>query len=382
MAKSEVPINPDVLAWAMEQAGIDDLDLAIRCKTSEDAVRAWRTGGAKPGKTEFKRLVGRLRRPSVIYFLPEPPADDPVVSAFRHPPGTTPDRDLIDREQTSIRTAERIQRVARWTRERTGHKIAPWPKLAGLEPAEAARQARNFLDWGVGDQIGAQSASQVAAELRGRIEDRGAFVLQLQLSQDGCRGFSLEDELAPVVAINSAYTIPARVFSMVHEVGHLVLHQPAFCLRLPDGSQTERWCERFAAAFLMPRKEFSAYVEKRFGESAVTDIDEVKSIANRFRVSLRAAALRVEQLGLGAEGLYDEVDAKADFKGSGGFSTDNTTPAVRLREWGDGYARTISDAEGQGVLSPADALEYLNVSGGQYREIRARIAGAEGHGGE
>jgi Zn-dependent peptidase ImmA (M78 family) len=372
MAKSEVPLNPAVLRWAMEQSGVGERELADRCGTTTQEVRSWLAGNSKPGKTQFNKLVARLRRPRAIYFLLEPPPEDPVMASFRHPPGADADRDLIDREQTSIRTAERIQQVARWTRARADVRPDQWPSLGASPAGQAARQAREFLEWDVEDQFRASSPSQVSAELRRRIEDRGVFVLQLKLSQEGCRGFSLEDEVAPVIAINSAYTIPARIFSMMHEVGHLVRHQRAFCARLPD-NKTERWCERFAAIFLMPKVPFAGYVEKRFGDTPVSDIQEVESIARRFKVSLRAAALRVEQLELGVQGLYDRVDAQADFKGAGGFSNDNTTPAIRLREWGPSYARTITDAQQRGLLSPTDALEYLNVSRTQLKEMVDRL---------
>jgi Zn-dependent peptidase ImmA (M78 family) len=373
MAKAEVPINQAVLAWAMEQSGVDEVDLAMACKTSPEAVLEWLTGEVFPGKTEFRRLVRKLRRPGAIYFLPAPPGGDPAIAAFRAPPGAEADRALIDREQTYIHTAERIRKVAGWTRERTGLPPKPWPRLGGTDPAPAAERVRSFLGWDLKSQLEERSASRVSAELRQRIEDRGALVLQLPLSQQGCRGFSLVDEVAPVVAVNSAYTVPARIFSMVHEVGHLVLHEPGFCARLADANATERWCERFAAVLLMPEKAFREYVAERFAGSPVADLEDVKSVANKFSVSLRAAAFRVEQLGLGIEGLYDEVDAKADFKGGGGFSDDPTTPGVRLREWGEGYVRTVVAAEEGQLFSRADALEYLNVSGKQYKEIVARL---------
>jgi Zn-dependent peptidase ImmA (M78 family) len=371
VAKTPVPINPDVLAWAMAQAGVDDAELAAKCGTERVIVREWRTGLARPGKSEFRKLVQRLRRPGAIYFLPEPPVDDPGLTTFRHPPGASAERRLVDREQISIRTAERIQQVSRWTRQKIAAQNSIWPDLGDLEPAAAAAHAREFLDWNVQRQFLAGTHSEVARSLRSSIENRGALVLQLQLSQDGCRGFSLADEIAPVVAVNSAYTVSARIFSMMHEVGHLVRHQQAFCQRLPD-TTTERWCERFAAVFLMPQGSFTAYVEDRFDGELVADIEGVASVARRFKVSYRAAALRIEHLNLGVEGLYAEVEARTEFKGSG-WSSDNTTPAVRLREWGTSYARLLIDAESQGLLGRADVLEYLNVSDGQLREVRHRL---------
>ena len=294
------------------------------------------------------------------------------MAAFRHPPGSQVDRDLIDREQTAIRTAERIQQVSRWVRERTEEIPEQWPRLADQKPTQAAKRVREFLEWDVNQQFSATSPSQVAAALRTRIEERGAHVLQLKLSQEGCRGFSLADPAAPVLAVNSAYTVPARIFSMMHEVGHLIRHQQAFCSRLPD-SKIERWCEQFAAVFLMPRSVFTDYAEQRFGDEPVADIEQVTSMARKFKVSLRAAALRIEHLELGVAGLYDRVDAQADFKGGGGFSKDNTKPAIRIREWGPSYARTLADAESRGLLSHTDVLEYLNVSSRQFADVRERL---------
>src|SRR5687768_9745773 len=105
-----VPINGEVLAWAMKQAGVGHFELAERCDTTPDTVEAWRTGDEQPTKTEFKKLVARLRRPASVYFLASPPADDPVVRAFRSPPGAVAGRELIDDEYRAITTAERIQK--------------------------------------------------------------------------------------------------------------------------------------------------------------------------------------------------------------------------------------------------------------------------------
>jgi Zn-dependent peptidase ImmA (M78 family) len=55
----------------------------------------------------------------------------------------------------------------------------------------------------------------------------------------GCRGFSLQDTYAPVIAANSASTTEARIFWMMHEYAHLARGAPSFCARVPD-SQLER----------------------------------------------------------------------------------------------------------------------------------------------
>jgi Zn-dependent peptidase ImmA (M78 family) len=377
-----VPINGDVLAWAMAQAGVDDIELAERCKTSPDVIADWREGDQKPTKTQFNRAVARLRRPRAIYFLAEPPEDDPVIRAFRSPPGQEGARQLTDTELRALRTAERLQKIARWIREQRGDQAIAIPQITeATNINDSLRDTHAFLKWQVQDQFDASSASEAARRLRHQLETAGVLVLQFAMKDTGCRGFSLHDDLAPVVAVNSAYTVEARIFSYLHEFAHLARGADSICARLPD-SGVERKCERFAAAFLMPRKPFESYVDQSFGPlSQISSIGQVSRVARRFKVSLRATALRLEQIDRAVAGLYDRVDAEADFKGGPGFSRDNSAAAVRLREWGAGYAELLLDAQHRHLLAHTDILEYTNLSSTQLSELRSRVevgAGAEG----
>lgn len=375
-----IPINGDVLTWAMEQAGVDDVELAERCDTSPDVVEEWREGELRPTKTQFRKLVARLRRPAAIYFLVSPPADDTIIRAFRNPPGVSGERVLTDAELRAIQMAERLQRIGRWIREQRGDDAIAVPRYTGGELNTGLKAARRFLDWSVDEQVDAPSATQVAKLLRERLERVGILVLQFPMKPAGCRGFSLDDDLAPVIAINSAYTTEARIFSYMHEYAHLARGSGSICSRVPD-SALERRCEQFAAAFLMPRAAFERYLKQTFGDRPIASVAQVSRVAKHFNVSLRATALRIERLGRAVEGLYDNVDAEADFKGPGGFSRDNSAPAVRLREWGAAYAELLLDAERRHVLGRTDVLEYLNLSNQQLTELRARVetgSGAEG----
>lgn len=375
-----VPINGDVLAWAMEQAGVDAAELAERCGTTPEIVEGWRAGERQPTKTQFRKLVARLRRPSAIYFLANPPADDAIIRAFRNPPGVEGERVLADAELRAIQTAERIQKVGRWIREQRGDDTVTVPRYTPNKLTASLKASRTFLSWSVEDQVDAPSASQAAKLLRERLEHVGILVLQFPMTPAGCRGFSLDDDLAPVIAINSAYTTEARIFSYMHEYAHLAWGSGSICSQAPD-SVLERRCEQFAAAFLMPKGAFERYLIQTFGTGSIGSVAQVSRIAKHFKVSMRATALRLERLGHAVQGLYASVDTEADFKGAGGFSRENTAPAVRLREWGTGYAELLLDAERRRLLGRTDVLEYLNLSNHQLSALRARVeagSGAEG----
>ena len=155
---------------------------------------------------------------------------------------------------------------------------------------EALGEARVFLGWRVEEQLSATSTTQVARALRGRLESVGFLVLQIAMTPAGSRGFSLDDDLAPVIAVNSAYNTEARVFSYMHEYAHVARGSSSICSRVPE-TTLERRCEDFAAAFLMPRREFEHQVDRLLGAGTmVSSLDEVGRVARRFRVTSRHGA--------------------------------------------------------------------------------------------
>src|SRR5437764_806449 len=118
MRATYVPIQGAVLAWAIEEAGVDEQDVAAHLSVPRATVEAWIAGTDKPGKTQFKKLAQYLRRPTSFFFLRQPPTETGVPTAFRHPPGTTGQRPLTRKESQAIRRARRTQVVARWLAER------------------------------------------------------------------------------------------------------------------------------------------------------------------------------------------------------------------------------------------------------------------------
>lgn len=366
-----VPITPSVLEWAIDQAGVEIEDLAKRSGAEPQQVAAWLAGDAQPSKTQFRKLVSFLKRPEAFFFLPRPPSREAVPAAFRHPPGGMREPTRIELE--GIRKARRVQQVGRWVAERVEDdrwRGNPIPAANGQTPHEAAKAAKAWLGWSLEDQRQASSSAAVVRAVRERLEDRGILTLQLPLGSDGGRGFSLYDQDKPVVAINTHYNYEARLFSYIHELGHLMRRTDAICIGFA-ATKAERWCEAFAASFLIPIAALRDRVVFRFGEDAkVTEIDQLRPLASDFRVSLSAMAIRLEELEFGRPGLFEAIPIASDFKRQrGGPRTDTTRGAVRLREFGQGYFGLILAGERAGALRRQDALRYLDVSEGQLRKL-------------
>jgi Zn-dependent peptidase ImmA (M78 family) len=238
-------------------------------------------------------------------------------------------------------------------------------------PENVAAELRAWLGWA---QPSAErgTESQFARRVRADLEDRGLLVLHLSMGARGWRGFSLRSPDAPVIVANTHYNYRPRVFTYLHELVHLSADTESICTVRSD-EDLERWCDRVASAMLMPADEVHRLVSAK-----VAGVDGVIRVANAFTVSLRAAAVRLDHLGLAAPGLYETVDAVAKVrevkKGGGTGGEPQTTPRVRLQTLGRGYVLPVLDAEADRVLTRTDAMELLDVTAGQLSDLRAIAA--------
>ena len=116
-----------------------------------------------------------------------------------------------------------------------------------------------------------------------------------KLNPNEFQGFALADEYAPLVFVNGADFKAAQIFTLAHELAHLFIAQSGvstFQELLPDSHDTEQFCDKVAAEFLVPEDELRA-----FWSSAGTN-NSYQAIATKFKVSSMVAARRALDLNL------------------------------------------------------------------------------------
>lgn len=383
MAGREVPITGAVLGWAREESGLSRHQLADRVGVPPEVLSAWEHGQAWPSGGQLTRLATVLHRPSALFFLPAPPRRESLRTSFRHAPGLA-GREPSDIEMVHIRWGRRLQEIFSWVLRDRGAKPVGLPRFSVEERSEeAAATLRGLLGIAPATQLAWETPGEAFRAWRAALEGHGVLVLQLQMGKGNIRGFSVCDDLAPMAAVNTAYHPTARVFTLLHEVGHLVTGADAACLRFiaPRESEAgaERWCERFAAQVLVPGETLRS-VAAALGVSEgrpIRDVATARRIAGRFQVSTRAVSLRLQEIGLAPQTLYGLVErelARLDWNprgGGGGLPA----PQKRLGQLGDRLPEILFDAEGQGRVTEADLADYLRLTTGQLSDLR-RLIGA------
>lgn len=366
--RTEVPITPDVLRWAVAESGVSSAEVSKAAAVDEAEFEAWLQDKAKPSVTQIKRVATKLHRQVAVFLLPSVPTEPRPQIEFRHPIGQGA-RPLNAVECRYLRRARRLQEAHAWLMQELEREPAQLPARAlSTEPEQAAQSVRLRFGISASDQFQWKTASAAFDVWRNAVEALGVTVVLFPMGTDSCRGFSLWEDVSPLIAVNTAWRDEARIYTLFHELGHLITRTNSACSESPatpdSRDPVERWCEEFAAALLMPRESIR-------GPAQVSDIPTLSGLARQHKVSLRAMAIRLIGLGKASWNLYREIPPASDAKSQGGGGTGRNRREIRQDEIGGRGTEIFVAAVQRDIISESQALDYLDIPAVEFERLRS-----------
>lgn len=327
MAKSAAlpGVQPSVLKWARESAHMSIDEVASRLKREVEEIVSWELGSSSPSYPQLEKLAYELyKRPLATFFLPAPPREAKPEAEFR----ALPDADLQQLEPQTVRLIRKARAYQQSLLELFDGRAAverPIWRQIKLDPAkpvrpqaEAVRGALSVPQ--VGDRAWGRDSDDALKVWRKAIETGGVFVFKDTFKQKDISGFCLEHSELPVVMINNSTTKTRQVFSLLHELAHILLARQAISTfseeplkRLPTGEQRiERFCNQIAAAVLVPGSDFATQIRGLDGDVADWPAARLEALAERYFVS-REVILRIfRDAGRVSQELYEARKAEWD----------------------------------------------------------------------
>ncbi len=374
---TEVPVTPSVLHWAIEESGFDPEHIAHALGVPLALLQKWVSGESKPNLTHARKLASKLHRPFAALLLPDPPESRRLPVHFRRPIGDQ--RGLNPSERRYLRRAARLQEILSWL---AGELEVDKPRTPSAtvddDPVLVANATRDVLRISMTDQKGWANSSVAFDEWRAALERTSHLVFLFSLGKDSCRGFSLWDDFAPVVAVNTAWNESARIFTLFHELAHLITRTNSACVEpvraISRSDPIERWCEGFAADVLMPFNDVQTTLRQygwRPGKQ-ISNLDIATRVANLYKTSLRAAVIRMIELKAATWALYDEISPTYDRKPPGGGGKGRTRTQIREDQFGDRATSLLLAAVEHDVLSRSQAVGLLDIPDATFDELAPR----------
>ena len=313
MAQAE-QINPRILAWARETAGLtvgeaaEKLGLKDSAKaTAIEKLHALEHGKLGLSRTMLERAASIYRRPLVTFYMSQPPARGDRGEDFRATKRAS-DREnaILDALLRDVRARQQMVREVLDDTEEA--ELRPFVGSARIEdgPKAVAAAIRTAIGISEEQQKRSRDTGALFFILRSAAERIGIYVLLLgdvgshhsDIGEDVFRGFALADDVAPFVVINDNDAAVARSFTLMHELAHIWIGESGVSGALRDvpDNVIERFCNDTASEFLLPSDAIPDY--SALLRAPLDDVTgAIQAIVSIWKVSEPAVAYRFVQMG-------------------------------------------------------------------------------------
>lgn len=222
--KEGLPITPAVVQWARERAGYS-MDDAVR---HFKKIAAWESGEALPTYVQVEQMAERFKIPVAVFFFPKPPAVPPIEQSFR----TLTAEDFAAIPRTVRFFLRRGQAMQLNLAELNDSKNPAGRVISrDLKPSTStsldkiAAQVRDYLEVSIDEQASWKSVDEALEKWREVFATKaGVYVFKDAFRAPSYFGFCLYDDEFPVIYINNSSAKSRQIFTLFHELGHLLFH--------------------------------------------------------------------------------------------------------------------------------------------------------------
>lgn len=364
-----INIQPVMFRWARERAGLSMLALSNRFPK----LPLWEAGEADPTLNQLERFAAATYAPIGYFFLPEPPIEPLPIPDFR----TVGDRPIARISANLLDTIYICQQRQTWYQENAIVSQIPPCAFVGSAslqtPVEqAAANISTLLGFSVEARRDCPSWTEALRLFIEQVEALGVMVMvsgvvmnnnTRHLDPAEFRGFVLCDALAPLIFINGADSKAAQMFTLAHELAHLLLGESglsdAEMSTLPQRG-IETWCNQVAAELLVPMQSLLAVLDEH--ESL---LDAMQRLARHFKVSSLVILRRLLDAGrIDLDRFYSSYRAEVtrinmlNARNTGGGNFYRTTAARVSRR----FASALVESTLEGRTLYRDAFQMLGIS--------------------
>ena len=379
MSKSiPIEVNPEVLKCLRESSGWKMEEVSERLGTSPETISEFEAGKKSPTLTQLRSLSELYKRPLASFFLSKPKEEKPLPKDYRFLPNRA---NVFDKKTILvIRRSRSLQSIGKELSLNIRYETTTKTKKAALtdNPELIAPEYRKLFALDFEKQRKLKDAYKLFGYLRDVLADSNLLVFQFSMPIEDARGFALADDIPSIVVINSKDSIEARLFTLMHEFGHILLGETV--IDIPDESQAnrdniERWCNAFSASFLLPKESISELFKEYRGR--LTETETLNSLSRKYKVSKAVLLVKMLELDYISRQEFESVLARyvpKETKKIGvkkkGISL--TSDQRCLSEMGNKFVSLVANNFDKDFITYSDALSYLSIKSKNFDRVLAK----------
>ena len=359
-------INLERIDWCCADYGITRDALAQELSMAPARFNKVMAGELGLSFAQLRKLADFFGR-GVLFFMAQGPVDEERAHSAQFRTLRNQKTELTRRLRLLIARTERQREVFLALQEDLDPServcFTP-PDLQGLSMQAAANRAREWLGLGANNDF---DSYRQAVEARGILVFRSnGYNGDWQIPKDSLiSGFSLYYDDCPVIVIKKQDAETRQSFTLMHELGHLLLHRQSWiddvaALYAKTGKEQE--ANAFAGYLLVPDR-FLSGIDDSHRPADVASLDAwLEPHRKAWGVSVEMILRRLADAGRLPHAIYAEYRhwserQAAPIKEGGSRAYRNREPR---HIFGDGYVRTVLDAMNARRITLTKASSYLD----------------------
>ena len=226
MKKHLISINPSLLKWAREEAGYSASEVALQMDIPLEQYFSFESTGEDMPRTTLEKIATMLKRQTAVFFLPNTPPKAKHPKDYRNVKERTnklhPDTLLAIRQANMFQeSALELEPSDSWSE---GRRFLD--KIKIMKKSEQISLLRQKLGISSIDQSRFNNTDTAFREWRRAIEEHlGILVFQFSFPTEDAQGFCFAENLPMVIIVNGNYAPANRIFTLFHEIAHLLKTQ-------------------------------------------------------------------------------------------------------------------------------------------------------------
>jgi Zn-dependent peptidase ImmA (M78 family)/DNA-binding XRE family transcriptional regulator len=283
-----IEVNNQVLIWARESLAITRNQTSEKTGITAKRLIQLEEGEKQPTLDELKELSKTYKRTIATLLLAKPPKEKPLPTDRR----TIDSKELGNFHEKTIMAVRKARALAQSfveLRQELGIDIPKFSLSASMkqQPQDVAAKIRKQLNLDELREI--ENINYALEAYIEKVESLGVAIFQLSLTQDKLRGFSIVDDVMPIIGIKrGGEQATAKIFTLFHELGHILLNEGGLCdLSEKTSIEIEKWCNAFSAEVLMPTSELlqmQIVLEQKHSNNKIWAKKDLVELGNYFHV--------------------------------------------------------------------------------------------------
>lgn len=278
-------------------SGLNQNEVAERAGLSRSAYLAIEKGKANARSETLHKIAKALDVTIRDLFM-----DLPELKSVRFRMKKITEQKRKAREQEIIKIAMWLKDYNYLEKELDRKQEYKLVKIKEKDPVKLAAKIRKALEL---------DANEPIKDIYEVVNAAGIKLNLVEMPMDDFFGVSIgEADGGPAITINvsKGISIERQIFTVAHEMAHLILHKESFKPEMfNDEPDEEKEADRFAGYFLMPDEEFMKAWDRCRGMHWV---DAILSVKRYFRASYLTVIRRLLDLGMVDKSIYQKFNSE------------------------------------------------------------------------